>query len=456
MKLRTSARTAFVACTVVFVALVIVLLTHKSDNPVILGRYSLSLAWMVATVVVFYGAVVYVYRYGWSRLGQAYVVVATNLLSFVIVLVGINLAAHFVTYVKGASQVTNAADPNARTPEQDRVHAQLIGLDQNEYVAFRTEQGRPRYFQYEPWVGFKETPREGRYINVSPDGYRRTQGTPAMPDHWVFLLGGSTTFGIGVADSQTIATYLQARLSKTYGESAFGVRNFGRAYYYSSQEYVLLWTLLQQGVRPDVVVFFDGMNEGQTSPYYVDEMRSVFERSQDETANAVPVGELFRDMAVETPIYPYLRSLYLRRLYNEQSREVRTVDRMKAGTTARDIHRQYEQNNAATRILCEQYHIDSLFVVQPIPGYRNDYKTHVFLKDPVNPFMTEVVTLLDSSTADKPDRISLTPLLAGYKKQPFVDRLHYSPEVNRMIAEGIADHAATVLGRVAKSPKLRD
>jgi hypothetical protein len=161
-------------------------------------------------------------------------------------------------------------------------------------------------------------------------------------------------------------------------------------------------------------------------------------------------------MAVETPIYPYLRSLYLRRLYDEQSREVRTVDRLKPGTAPRDIHRQYEQNNADIRILCAQYHIDSLFAVQPIPGYRNDYKTHVFLKDPVNPFMTNVVTLLDSSTLDKPDRISLTALLAGYKKQPFVDRLHYSPEVNKMIAEGIAGQAAAVLDRVAKSPKLQD
>lgn len=322
MKLTTPARALFVVCTIVFIAALSLLIAHRSDTPVILGRYSLPLVFVITTLMCVYAAVAYLCLYGWRRFGQAYLFIAGNLLALVIFLVAVKVAAHIVTFLRGSPSTSAADTPNLL--EQERVHAELIGLSQDEFYAFRTEQGRPKNWQYEPWVGFKETPREGRYINVSSEGFRRTTATPDNPGHWIFLLGGSTTFGYGVTDDQTIASYLQARLAEMYGENTFGVRNFGRAYYYSAQESVLLWTLLDQGLRPSVVIFIDGDNEPQTSPYYVNEMRVMFDRYQEESSGNMPVGKLLADLAVSAPIYPYVRRLYLERLNRARHRGVDT------------------------------------------------------------------------------------------------------------------------------------
>jgi len=456
MKFATLTRTLFITCTIAFTAALTLLVLHRSDTPVVLGRYSLSLVFLIAVLVCVYAAVSYLYLRGWRRFGEAYLFIAANLLSLVILLVAVNIAAHTVTFFTGSSLTSlSSAAEDALVLEQERVHAELIGLNQDEFLAFRSEQGREKNWQYEPWVGFRETPRDGRYINVSPEGFRRTTASPDNPRHWIFLLGGSTTFGYGVTDDQTIASYLQARLTQTYGGNTFGVRNFGRAYYYSSQEYVLLWRLLEQGLKPSVVIFIDGDNEPQTSPYYVNEMRVMFDRYQEESMGGRPVGNLLAELAISAPIYPYLRRLYLERLNRageSATKSAQPLARLRPGTTPSDIAAQYEANNEAIRLLAARHNVVPFFVVQPMPGYKNEHATHVFMKEPLIPFSTDVLALLDASTSKHPQRLNLTSLLAGYQKQPFVDRLHYTPEVHQLIANAIADQTAPVLNTMAGSP----
>ena len=425
-------RALFIVCTIAFIAGSVRILSHRSDVPVIFGRYSAALVAALLTAIVAYAVVAYLYFVGWRRFGHAYTVIASNLLSIVLLLTLINVGAHVLTYFTG-SAIT--ADPNAEAvAEEERVHAELIGLTEAEYRSFRSEQGRRQNFVYEPWTGFKETPRQGRYINVSADGFRQTSGSPAEPDHWVFLFGGSTTFGYGVADNQTIASYLQARLAEVYGSNTFGVRNYGRAYHFSSQELLVLSTLLRQGLRPSVAIFVDGANERQQEPDYVNEMREMFSRYQDEVEGDLPLGRLLADLAVQAPIYPYLR-----RLSGAPARPA-GAKRVPPDATASQIAQRYEANIEDIRLLCERYGVVPFFVVQPLPGYRNEHKTHVFLREPVPQAILEVLALMEASTANsRPHRVNLTGLLDGYRKQPFVDPLHYTPEVHKMIAHRIVD-----------------
>src|SRR6185503_11851341 len=109
---------------------------------------------------------------------------------------------------------------------------------------------------YEPWLGFREKPRASRFVNVSADGVRASKG--GAPDlsgvgpQSVFVFGGSTMFGYGVADAETVSSHLQAIL----GPGA-RVHNLGRAYYYSRQENLFFESLAQAGLRPKVAVFVD-------------------------------------------------------------------------------------------------------------------------------------------------------------------------------------------------------
>ena len=61
---------------------------------------------------------------------------------------------------------------------------------------------------YAPYIQYREARFEGRYFAVMEEGYRRSSGQkpwPPHPDRFnVFVFGGSTAFGYGVADDETI------------------------------------------------------------------------------------------------------------------------------------------------------------------------------------------------------------------------------------------------------------
>ena len=73
------------------------------------------------------------------------------------------------------------------------------------------------------------------------------------------MFGGSTAWGEGAPDDETIPSHL-ARLMNVWGVDTT-VKNLGERGYVSTQEVVFLYRELQAGRRPDVVVFYDGIND---------------------------------------------------------------------------------------------------------------------------------------------------------------------------------------------------
>src|SRR5207302_2571672 len=99
------------------------------------------------------------------------------------------------------------------------------------------------YFQYEPFVEFREHSRTGRYVNILEPGYRRSSGQSEWPPRRgkpvIFVFGGSTTQGTGVGDDDTVVSRLSGilRLMPEYADAQ--IYNFGRAFYFSTQEAIL-------------------------------------------------------------------------------------------------------------------------------------------------------------------------------------------------------------------------
>jgi lysophospholipase L1-like esterase len=75
---------------------------------------------------------------------------------------------------------------------------------------------------------------------------------------WTF--GGSTMYGTAVPDFATIPSYLSRELNSR-SRDCFVVLNFGVEGYVSDQELILLEEQLKAGGRPDIVVFYDGVND---------------------------------------------------------------------------------------------------------------------------------------------------------------------------------------------------
>jgi hypothetical protein len=133
------------------------------------------------------------------------------------------------------------------------------------YQAFDAEYDAARLQRWRPFLYWGRLPSfRGRYINIDSLG-RRTIPQPAQPAEpvaRVFFFGGSTMWGDSQREDHTIAAVASQRMQALAGPGArVEVTNFGESGYVSMQEIVQLELALRDGARPDVVVFYDGLND---------------------------------------------------------------------------------------------------------------------------------------------------------------------------------------------------
>lgn len=149
---------------------------------------------------------------------------------------------------------------------------------------------------YTPFVGSSIRDYSGEYVNVSrqqrrtyaPKGLDSTKdsgssaatgvdgaglnGEDRILDVWFF--GGSTMFGFDLQrDDHTIASEF-VRLAEKAGVSV-RARNYGSPGFVNYQETVRLALVLAEGDRPDVVVFYDGINDQAAQMMAVNESLSL-------------------------------------------------------------------------------------------------------------------------------------------------------------------------------------
>jgi hypothetical protein len=352
--------------------------------------------------------------------------VSTALIVFNTILFVLFLASLVFVVLK----VYKSADPNL-DESFIKIRAKLVGLTIAEERLLTRETWDDQW-EYSPWVGFRERPRKGKYVNVSAEGFRNTIGNPEKGD-LVLMMGGSTTFGYNVTDSQTVASFLQGEFNRM-GRSVI-VLNYGRGFYWSKQEVTLLNMLLSAGLRPKAVIFLDGLNEFQIDPYYSREMSFAFERIQKK----YPWRTLsdIVDFLGETATYYTFRKIP----------SIRYNQRLELATPAKG-NQQYLEQVQVAKALCDKYQILPFFFLQPIPGFRNNFGRHPLLRDQFTISVLENrVAGYELLTQSLPSNITdLSGLLEGYENQPFVDGVHYSPDISKRIARIIFERVNPQVG----------
>jgi lysophospholipase L1-like esterase len=91
------------------------------------------------------------------------------------------------------------------------------------------------------------------------DGLRLTTNQPTDPKRRVLMFGGSTMWGTGSADRNTIPSILQKMLNSSHPSQNFQVINFGFSTVVAHQQLSKLRTV--QIKKGDVVIFYDGGND---------------------------------------------------------------------------------------------------------------------------------------------------------------------------------------------------
>lgn len=120
-----------------------------------------------------------------------------------------------------------------------------------------------RSLRWRPYVYWRRLPRNGEYINIDNNGLRKTIN-PVAADGGkspvkVFVFGGSTIWGLGSSDADTIPSQISNELNKNGVNCE--VVNFGQYAYVSTQSVIELMLQLQKGNIPDAVIFYDGVND---------------------------------------------------------------------------------------------------------------------------------------------------------------------------------------------------
>lgn len=118
--------------------------------------------------------------------------------------------------------------------------------------------------RWRSYVYFRHAPYRGTYINIDSLGRRVTPqpATPAVPALRVRLYGGSTMWGEPLRDDHTIAAEIARRLQGLVPPGQrIEVTNVGESGYVFTQDVLQLVLDLRGGERPDVVLFYDGLND---------------------------------------------------------------------------------------------------------------------------------------------------------------------------------------------------
>ena len=116
---------------------------------------------------------------------------------------------------------------------------------------------------FEPYYHWRRNGFVGKFINVSPEGVRLTVKEDIKAGaKKIFMYGGSTLWGSGSPDGETIPSILQSMLGADYD-----VYNFGETGYVAAQELNYLLYQLSIGDIPDVVIFYDGVNDAYAGAY---------------------------------------------------------------------------------------------------------------------------------------------------------------------------------------------
>ena len=278
---------------------------------------------------------------------------------------------------------------------------------------------------YDEATYFKEQEYDSEYVHIHPKGIRYHGKELTWPINVdkenIFVFGGSTTFGYGQKGEHTIPAFLQQYVKQK--NSSVEVYNFGAAFYYSTQEKLKLASLVEQGVIPDRVIFIDGLNEfymhDSTLVERQNELKDTWKNNCIYWAKNIPIGRL---------VY----SLYKLTLTPEEQ--------IYAPDFADYCVERYFTNKSSIEAICKKHAIPVLFVIQPVPYYHYDLTHHLFISpEMMNEEVRKGYTLWSK---EKLDTIQNLLWLADMQKNKnyYVDEVHYTKEMNRMIAKEIVEN----------------
>lgn len=327
---------------------------------------------------------------------------------------------------------------------------------------------------YEPYVLFRSAPRAMAYHAIHEAGFRLVgpdQGPWPMDRRAfnVFVFGGSTAFGYGVPDVDTVSAKLQQQLRKASGSKQVNIYNFGTGAYYSSQELIYFQRLLAKGFVPDAVIFIDGLNDfwrWDDIPVHNERYVNIFNNSEGENLGnpayffrrwikSLPMTRLAQQLTAPEPQMLMAPDSGAEPKTGpsgaqEACRRNQVSLQEKAGQhnnpqKLRQAIDTYSRNKAMAEAIAERFGIAAYFVWQPIPTFEYDRCHSVFHGDLHEHFrsMFGYPMMAELSRDNKLGKnfIWCASIQRGESRNFYVDNVHYNADMAELLSRCIVGNS---------------
>jgi hypothetical protein len=285
---------------------------------------------------------------------------------------------------------------------------------------------------YKSYVGWRHAPFRGETINVEgPHLQRRTANEKTPADTKVYFFGGSTMWGIGVRDAETIPSQFAA---------ITGLRseNFGEKGWVAHQSLMLLIQLLQAGHRPDLVVFYDGVND-------------ALEKCRSEISAEAHQKEREFDTVLRNSSRNDSFSHFLAPVVTLAARANDRLGLLQTGAEWYECHRNPQKVEAIAENLMRDWQLAKQLVegrggrfigiLQPTPFASRTRLDHLQLSSYVGAQYAAVYPIMRGRIARGGEFHDFVSVL-DRDEHLYVDWCHLAPKGNRYIAEKIAEIVA--------------
>jgi hypothetical protein len=290
--------------------------------------------------------------------------------------------------------------------------------------------------RYVSHIGWRREPFHGKTITlVEPYAQRATVGAadPAKPS--VYFFGGSTMWGTGSNDANTIPSLVTQI-------GGFRSQNYAEVAWTAHQSLALLIRLLQEGHRPDVVVFYDGVNEvahkcrrelTPTSHAREQQIRAAVSGTKPQEAYGL--GYMLG------PLAGLAMQVHSRLL----GRNAIAFDCHEQPQKAKQIADNLLQDWDVARRLVESYGGKFIGILQPVAYFSETRKHLISLNDAQRQQYEAIYPLIRAAMAGRRGLYDLTGVL-DRDEYIYIDFCHVSPNGNRHIAQKLVEVLAGQAG----------
>lgn len=314
--------------------------------------------------------------------------------------------------------------------------------------------------RWEPYVYWRRQAFDGRHINLSAQGYRRTTpstlsevGNPRLNIH---VYGGSTIWGTGARDDYTIPSILQKMLDSA--GIVTEVKNFGESGYVSTQEVLLLMRNIQKGDVPDLAIFYDGINDVYSA--YQNKEAGLPQNEYNREAEFNLTNTRRRDELKALGIKAFLSDLNVMQLlrpiqgllFTSRSTEANKTDINELTTS---IVKRYSTNISIVLALSETFGFETLFFWQPVifeKEARSEYEDRIYYSEETyREFFDsayEALRLEKKSLPTENFRDLSLLFSQSYSEPVFIDAWHLTENGNKIIVDAILPQVYDKLGEL--------